>query len=137
MNELVIYTDGGCSPNPGKGAWAIVINELEYYRGQKKMTTNNEMELTAIRNAILYRNKYHPNKKLIVVSDSKYCVDGFNSWMHSWHKKEWKKKKGAIANLKIWKEVFELKDNTELKWTKGHNGQKYNELADELATYKD
>lgn len=137
MNELIIYTDGGCSPNPGKGAWSIVISEMEYYRGQKKMTTNNEMELTAIRNAILYRNKYHPQKKLVVVSDSKYCVDGFNSWMVSWQKKGWTKKNGQIANLGLWKELFDLDNNVELRWTKGHNGQKFNELADELAKWMD
>lgn len=137
METIKIYTDGGCSPNPGKGAWSIVISELEYYRGQKKMTTNNEMELMAIRNAILYSRKYHPTKNIEIVSDSKYCVDGFNSWMHKWEQKKWVKKKGGIKNLELWKELFKLKDGVVLSWTKGHNGNRLNELADELASYID
>ena len=50
--HVIIYTDGGASPNPGKGGWAAILyspehdKEREIYGGEHD-TTNNRMELTA------------------------------------------------------------------------------------------
>jgi len=134
---VTIYTDGGCSPNPGPGGWSIVISPLEYHRGQKKMTTNNEMELTAVKNAIIYARKYYMGDRILIKSDSKYCVDGFNSWMHNWAKNDFKKKKGELKNQNLWRELYQLRHGVTLQWVKGHNGDRLNELADNLATWID
>lgn len=136
METIRVYTDGGCYPNPGKGGWSIVVSKTEYYRGQKKMTTNNEMELTAVKNAILYARKYHKGKLITIFSDSKYCVNGFNDWMYKWQKRGWQKR-GGIKNLQLWKDLFLLKDGVGLKWVKAHNGNELNELADSLAVFKE
>ena len=50
MEKITVYTDGGCSGNPGPGGWACVIiadkTPLQLSGGEK-LTTNNRMELTA------------------------------------------------------------------------------------------
>ena len=50
MTEVVIYTDGACSGNPGPGGWGVVMRwqgtEKEMY-GAEPLTTNNRMELMA------------------------------------------------------------------------------------------
>ena len=51
MNEIVIYTDGSCLGNPGKGGWAaVIINDSieEVIFGSEKESTNNRMELLAV-----------------------------------------------------------------------------------------
>ena len=50
MDEIIIYTDGGCSGNPGPGGWGIVViadGIAKQLSGGEKLTTNNRMELTA------------------------------------------------------------------------------------------
>ncbi|MEM8716057.1 MAG: RNase H family protein, partial [Cyanobacteria bacterium P01_G01_bin.4] len=50
VGDWQIYTDGGCSPNPGPGGWGFVVvddGEMVYERcGGETDTTNNRMELT-------------------------------------------------------------------------------------------
>ena len=49
-NEIIVYTDGGCSGNPGAGGWGIVIiadGIAKQLSGGEAMTTNNKMELSA------------------------------------------------------------------------------------------
>ena len=54
-NKTIIYTDGACSGNPGKGGWAAVIinnNNEKILSGSEPLTTNNKMELLAVINAL-------------------------------------------------------------------------------------
>ena len=133
-----VYTDGACTPNPGKGGWAFVIvigDEAYADYGHEEHTTNNIMEMKAIMYAMDMINEDEP---VVIYSDSKYCVDGVNSWIHKWRKKGWKKSGGAIKNLDIWKSIFSLqkeKPYISVKWVRGHNGNKGNEIADEYASY--
>lgn len=130
MNEIIkIYTDGGCSPNPGKGGWAWCISHDEYKSGGEDDTTNNRMELQAIIEAIAYAVREYPANDVVVYSDSRYCVDGFNVWMNSWQKKDWMVKK---KNLDLWKILFEYRDSVKLEWVRGHFGEPMNEFADAL-----
>ena len=49
-SEIIVYTDGGCSGNPGAGGWGIVIiadGIAKQLSGGEAMTTNNKMELSA------------------------------------------------------------------------------------------
>ena len=55
MKEFVVYTDGGCSHNPGPGAWAFLIRygeRLYEDSGFEAETTNNRMELMAVIRAL-------------------------------------------------------------------------------------
>lgn len=131
MDEIEIWTDGGCWPNPGKGAWAFAINKDEFKNGFEENTTNNRMEMTAIIQALVYAKHEFPMSYAVVISDSKYCVNGFNIWMVNWAKRKWSKQ-GGIKNIDLWKQLFELRDNAEMKWVKGHSGNDMNEFVDSL-----
>jgi len=93
MNEIVIYTDGSCLGNPGKGGWAAVIindNKEETIFGSEKESTNNRMELTAAINALL---KIKQDKKIKIYTDSKYVKDGIEKWINNWKLNNWKNSK--------------------------------------------
>lgn len=142
MKKLVIYTDGACWPNPGLGSYGFVIvqdDEIIYKEAQSQIeTTNNIMELEAIIKAlkhVLSNKSLYTYDGIIVYSDSKYCVSGINSWIHTWKLSNWKNKKGfPIKNKEFWIELDELRQNQQIifLWVRGHNGNVFNEKADEL-----
>ena len=133
-----IYTDGACSGNPGPGGWAAIIideNDLEIVlRGGSKETTSNQMELTAFIEAI--KSVHLEKPQIELYSDSKYLIDGINSWLRNWKKRGWKTADNKpVKNLELWQEIDQLTQNINLKliWVKGHNENKYNEMADKIA----
>ena len=128
-----IYTDGGCFPNPGRGGWAWAESKKVYDTGNKKHTTNNQMELMAIIEAIKFQKERNPNVQLLIFSDSKYCVNGFTYWMHTWKRNNWKKP-GGIKNLNLWQQLYNLQENVNLRWVRGHNGNEMNEFVDSLCS---
>ena len=132
---IKIYTDGACSGNPGKGGWAAVIlngNSIEKISGSAENTTNNRMELMALISAL----KFVKDQNLEIFTDSKYAKDGIEKWIINWKKNGWKtSNKEDVKNKDLWIELDKLSEQKEIKWTwvKGHAGDKYNSLADELA----
>ena len=136
--EIVIYTDGACSGNPGPGGWGVVYVKngevLSQKYGSEKETTNNRMELTALLNAFQIAPL---NEEVLVYTDSELCVNTFTKWIFSWEKNGWKKKTGEIKNLDLIKKVYDAmkqKPNAKLKWIESNNGFLWNEYADSLAT---
>lgn len=139
-----VFTDGGCRGNPGLGGWAfIVYNQAGKRIGSKskakELTTNNEMELTAILEAITWATS--KGYSLEISTDSAYAKNGIESWMWSWQKKGWVKADGGeVKNLQLWKELF----NICLKYSdkfgeiptihkvKGHSGNPRNTEVDAL-----
>jgi ribonuclease HI len=103
MNEIIIYTDGSCLGNPGKGGWAAVIindNKEETIFGSEKESTNNRMELTAAINALL---KIKQDKKIKIYTDSKYVKDGIEKWINNWKLNNWKNSnKKDVKNKDLW-----------------------------------
>ena len=136
MNEVTIYTDGACSGNPGKGGWgAILINakETKYMSGSKQLTTNNQMELTATIEALKAISK---PSSIALYTDSQYVKNGITSWIFNWKKNGWKTaNKKPVANKDLWIELEKYVDFHSVNWfwVKGHSGDHYNEIADELA----
>ena len=139
-NDIVIYTDGGCSGNPGPGGWECVIlsdgNETELSGGEK-LTTNNKMELTAAISALTYitQNPALLNRKITVNIDSQYVKNGITSWITNWKKNGWKTAaKKPVLNQDLWQKLDDLNNSlsVEWKWVKGHAGIKYNEICDSL-----
>ena len=79
-----IYTDGSCIGNPGNGGWAaIIINDGKKTQitGNKKDTTNNQMELLAPIKAL---NEIPKGSKVQIFTDSKYVKSGITEWINNW-----------------------------------------------------
>lgn len=135
-SPIVIYTDGACDPNPGRGGWAVVIQQDGKTRtlsGGEKLTTNNRMELTA---AIMALESIQADADVVLHSDSEYVKKGITEWMPTWKKRGWKRKGGELLNLDLWQELDRLNTTRKVswQWVKGHAGHPMNELADQLAS---
>jgi ribonuclease HI len=133
---IKIYTDGSCIENPGNGGWAAIIfmnNEKIAITGNKKNTTNNQMELMA---AIEALKKIPTGQKVQVYTDSKYVKLGITEWIEKWSQNNWKtSSKQKVKNLELWTELNEIskKHKIEWFWVKGHAGDPINEEVDTLA----
>lgn len=140
MEEIIVYTDGGCSGNPGPGGWGIVVianGEVRQLSGGEKITTNNRMELTAAISAlsVIQNTPSFNGKKIIVNIDSQYVKNGITVWIKSWKQKGWKTAdKKPVKNQDLWQQLDELNSNlnVEWNWVKGHAGIEYNEICDQL-----
>ena len=136
--KYIIYTDGACSGNPGPGGWGAVIfnqdNNQKNISGKENDTTNNRMELMA---PIMSLKKIEPNSEITIYTDSTYVKNGITEWIKRWKKNGWKgANKKPINNKDLWIKLDNLCKNKKIiwKWVKGHSNNKYNNLADELAT---
>lgn len=138
MAGIDIYTDGGCSGNPGPGGWAYVILSdgvmVSNSSGSSGYTTNNIMELTAVINALEACSLMGFNT-VNLNTDSQYVKNGITTWIHSWKQKGWKTaSKDPVKNRELWEKLDGLnaKMNVTWTWVKGHAGIKYNEMCDSL-----
>ena len=140
MNEVTIYTDGGCSGNPGPGGWGVVVifnGEARQLSGGEKNTTNNRMELTAAINAlsIVKNTKEFSGIPVTLNIDSQYVKNGITVWIKNWKLKGWKTAdKKPVKNQDLWIQLDELNSalNVSWNWVKGHAGIEYNEICDQL-----
>ena len=130
---IVIYTDGACSGNPGKGGFGTILTFGPHEKeisGGFKLTTNNRMELMAV--IVGLESIKNPEIPITIVSDSKYVVDAINKgWLRGWIMKNFK----GVKNPDLWMRYYRAsKDkNITFKWIKGHAGHSYNERCDQLA----
>lgn len=134
--KVIIYTDGACSGNPGKGGWGAIMmyggKAREIYGGNE-YTTNNQMELKAVIEALRLLNR---PCEVELYTDSSYVKNGITKWIHGWKRNGWKTaSKKAVKNEELWRELdIEVKRHQiDWHWVKGHAGDEYNEIADELA----
>jgi len=131
--KITIYTDGSAKGNPGNGGFGTVMMAGKHYREVSegfRMTTNNRMELLAVIVGLELLKK--PGMHVTIYSDSKYVVDSVEKgWLMGWVKKGFKGKK----NVDLWKRflVVYKQHNVNFIWVKGHAGNKYNEICDQLA----
>ena len=138
MTEVVIYTDGACSGNPGPGGWGVVLQggdrEKELYGGDVQ-TTNNRMELMA---AIQALEALQRPATVTLYTDSKYLLDGITKWIHGWQRNGWlTSAKKPVKNDDLWRRLTAAMKPHDIdwKWVKGHAGDPGNERADELARH--
>ena len=136
MTETIVYTDGSCLGNPGKGGWAALIiknDKEEVIFGSEKNSTNNRMELTEAINALL---KTEESKKIKIYTDSKYLKDGIEKWINNWKKNDWKNaNKKDVKNKDLWTKLDKLisKKQISWEWVKAHSVSEYNNKVDILA----
>ncbi len=141
MMELVAYTDGACSGNPGPGGWGVlmiakrdgeVLKESEFCGGAPE-TTNNRMELQA---AIEALDALTRRSSIKIITDSSYVKDGITKWLFGWKKNGWKTAaKKPVKNEELWKQLdaAQARHDVTWAWIKGHAGHEENERADALA----
>ncbi len=139
--EVILYTDGGCSGNPGPGGWGYVMRHVPTGRekedsGAEMETTNNRMELQAVIEGLKALKR---PARVKVVTDSSYVKNGIESWMDGWKSRNWMRKTSnglkPVKNVDLWQELDALLENHEtvFKHVKGHSGHPENERCDQLA----
>jgi ribonuclease HI len=134
MREYVVYTDGGCDPNPGPGGWAALIIHGKTRRelsGAEAHSTNNRMELTA---AIQALKAIDEPAVVTIYTDSQYLQKGISEWMPKWLAKNWRGTSGPVANQELWKELLAVSGRHMVTWhwLRGHSGHAENERVDYL-----
>ena len=138
---MIIYTDGGCSGNPGPGGWAYVIVNgpdgpvIEEKWGAAANTTNNRMELLAVISALESLSIPGLSGDIEVFTDSQYVQKGITLWITDWKKRNWKtSSKAPVKNQDLWQRLDALSAALPVSWhwVKGHAGNKFNERCDEL-----
>ncbi len=137
ISDVVIYTDGACSGNPGPGGWAAILmagGAKKELSGGEANTTNNRMELMGVISGLKALTR---PCNVEVHSDSAYVVNAFSqNWIGKWASNGWKNSaKADVANTDLWKELLELTKvhNVTFVKVKGHADNEYNNRCDELA----
>lgn len=135
--QVEIWTDGGCKPNPGPGGWGAVLRfrgverELSGYEAE---TTNNRMELTAAAAALEALKR---PCKIVLHTDSEYLKNGITRWHTGWVRKNWRNAAGdPVKNMDLWRRILDAAKPhaIEWKWVRGHSGNPMNDRVDILAT---
>jgi ribonuclease HI len=135
---IEIFTDGGCSGNPGVGAWAYVLktaNGEEEASGFDPATTNNRMELTAVIRALERARLGGGAAGIKVHTDSQYVKNGITEWIKKWKVNGWlTAAKEKVKNRELWEELDALASQLRPSWAwvKGHAGHPENERCDAL-----
>jgi len=135
--EIILYTDGACSGNPGPGGWAALLK----YNGREKelsggepYTTNNRMEMMAV---IMGLKALKKPCMVKIHSDSALIVNAFRQrWIQNWQKRDWRKAdKKPVENRDLWEQMLEAMKPHEIRWikVKGHADNELNNRVDKLA----
>lgn len=135
-----IFTDGGCSGNPGPGGWAYVIlhdGQRHKAAGSERATTNNRMELSAVIEALreVLRHPSWRAKGIELHTDSQYVQLGITRWIHGWLKNGWRTAaKQPVKNRELWQALHELARELPIRWhwLCGHAGHPENEACDRM-----
>ncbi|MBI2812505.1 MAG: ribonuclease HI [Candidatus Melainabacteria bacterium] len=142
LKQILIFSDGACSGNPGPGGWGSIVclpnGTVHELGGSNPATTNNRMEMVAAFRA-LDLLKLTEKHEIIVYTDSVYLINGITKWVNGWKYRGWKSSTGTdIANRDLWEELSRLVKEIEpsrisWKWVRGHDGNPGNERCDQIA----
>lgn len=142
-----VYCDGAASDNGNKnkriGGWAyVIVSEDEQVlltdSGARFGMTNNWGELVGMIKGCEKALELSGGKENItVLSDSAYCINCYKQgWWRAWVSNGWvNSKKEPVANKELWRQLIPFFENSLFSFVKvkGHNGDKFNELAYNLA----
>ncbi len=140
--SIVLFSDGGCSGNPGPGGWAYVLvrgAEKRSVNGGEVMTTNNRMELRAVISGLEAAKEMSAAEgsppDVAVYTDSQYVKNGITAWITTWKRNGWRTaSKEPVKNRELWTELDALASalKPSWHWVKGHAGNELNEECDRL-----
>lgn len=137
MKDVIIYTDGACSGNPGAGGWCAILmhgDAQKQISGHEAVTTNNRMELMAV---IMGLKALKFKCKVAVYSDSAYVCNAVeNGWLAEWMNNGWRTAgKKDVKNVDLWQELIRLmgEHNVSFVKVKGHADNEYNNACDKGA----
>ena len=141
MTDLLAWTDGACSGNPGPGGWGVLLRAVNgdvivkerTLKGGEAETTNNRMELMAAISALEALTR---RSAITITTDSAYVKNGVTGWIHGWKRNGWKTaNRKPVKNVDLWQrlDAAQAAHDVTWKWIKGHAGHAENERADELA----
>ena len=142
--ELLVWTDGACSGNPGPGGWAAIVvapgGETVELSGGERHTTNNRMEYTA---ALEGLRSLPAGSSACIVTDSRLMLDSMTKWIAGWKRKGWRTAGGQpVKNQDLVRALDEeLARHATVRWhwVRGHEtGDRHahkalNDRADQLA----
>ena len=135
-DDVIIFTDGACSGNPGPGGWGAILTARGKERelcGGEAHTTNNRMEMLA---AIRALEALTRPCRVELHTDSQYLRSGVTEWLAGWKSRGWKTAdKKPVKNEDLWRELdaARARHQVDWRWVKGHAGHPMNERADALA----
>jgi ribonuclease HI len=135
--DVILYTDGACSGNPGPGGWAYHLEwngKTKQGSGGEPQTTNNRMEMQAIIEGL---NALKKPCKVTICSDSALIINSFTQgWLENWVRRGWKKAdKKPVENRDLWEAMMASMQGHDIQWkkVKGHSNDERNNLVDRLA----
>jgi ribonuclease HI len=135
--EVLMYTDGACSGNPGPGGWGVLLEwngVSKELSGGEVDTTNNRMEMMAIIQGLKALNR---PCNVTICSDSALIINAFqDKWIDGWIKRGWKKAdKKPVENQDLWLEMLDAIEPHRVTWkkVKGHSTDARNNRVDALA----
>lgn len=137
MKTVKIYTDGGCRPNPGPGAWGALLRYGAHEReiaGYEAQTTNNRMELTA---ALKGLEALKGPCEVDLYTDSNYLKQGMSEWLAGWKRRGWRTADNKpVLNEDLWRALESVSAMHKVRWhwVRGHSGHAENERVDALVT---
>lgn len=137
MKDVIIWTDGACSGNPGPGGYAGIVmcdGRGKNVYGARADTTNNRMEIFAVIKSLeILKRKCN----VTLYSDSAYVCNAVNEkWLEAWQMRSWKNSdKKPVLNRDLWEQLLVLLDkhNVQFVKVKGHADNKFNNECDEMA----
>lgn len=138
--EVILFTDGACTGNPGPGGWAYILRHPATGKearasGGAEATTNNRMELRAVIEGLKALKR---SARVRVVTDSEYVSTGMSAWVAGWIRNNWRrgrKGKEPVKNVELWQELVALCAHHQVSFehVAGHAGHPENEECDRLA----
>jgi ribonuclease HI len=145
-DKVIIFTDGSCKGSLQKRrcGYGVYFPDGKTSNISKPFTkklapyTNQRAELYAIYAGIKKVIKKYTFNKLIIKTDSMYCINCLTKWIDTWKKNGWIKDKNKLVKnkdilIKIDKYITKYKNYIIFEHVKAHNGIYGNEKADELA----
>jgi ribonuclease HI len=122
----ILYTDGGCRPNPGNGAWVwcyIIKDSYVCSSGfVEEQTTSNRMELTAVIEGLKYIKE---PSEICLYTDSTYVMGAVRA------NEKWLAKPDVPNRdlVEVLRDLLVL-HKVHVSWVKGHGGDKHNAFVD-------